>query len=108
MNKTVNLFEVIFPLTKKGKGTDQIPHKYRTSTTQAPHKSDVLRFCAEPHSLKEIMEHLGLKHRAHVLEEYIQPLVAEELLAATIPDKPKSPHQKYMTTEKGRGSLAPS
>ena len=54
------------------------------------------------------MDHLGLKHRVYVLTEYIQPLVDDGLLALTIPDKPNSSRQKYMTTEKGRGSLAPS
>lgn len=105
-DKTVNMFEVIFPLTKKGKGTDQVPHKYRTSTAQVPHKSNVLQFCVDPHSFREIMDHLGLKHRVYVLTEYIRPLVEEGLLALTIPDKPKSSRQKYVTTEKGRGSLA--
>ena len=99
------MFEVIFPLIKKGERAAQVPHKYRTSTAQVPHKSDVLQFCAEPHSFKEIMEYLGLKHRVHLLTEYIQPLVEEGLLALTIPDKPKSSRQKYMTTEKGRNSL---
>jgi len=104
-DKTVNMFEVIFPLAKKEDRTAQVPHKYRTSTAQVPHKSDVLQFCAEPHSFKEIMSQLGLKHRVHVLREYIQPLVEEGLLALTIPDKPKSSLQKYVTTDQGRNSL---
>ena len=104
-HKTVNMFEVIFPLVKKGEKIVQVPHKYRTSTAQVPHKSDVLLFCAEAHSFKEIMDHLGLRHRVYVLREYIQPLVEEGLLALTIPDKPKSSRQKYITTENGRKSL---
>ena len=51
------------------------------------------------------MSQLGLKHRVHVLREYIQPLVEEGLLALTIPDKPKSSLQKYVTTDQGRNSL---
>ena len=33
-DKTVNMFEVIFPLAKKGKNADQVPCKYRSSTIQ--------------------------------------------------------------------------
>ena len=81
--------------------TPQAPYKHPTSTPQAPHKSDVLRFCVEPRSLKEIMDHLGLKDRVHVLKEYVTPLVEEDLIALMIPDKPTSPRQKYVVTEKG-------
>ncbi len=104
-DKTVNMFEVIFPLTKKGKVAAQVPHKYRTSTAQVSHKSSVLHFCADPRSFREIMDYLGLKHRVYVLTEYIQPLVEEGLLVLTIPDKPRSSRQKYVTTQKGRESL---
>ncbi|OGW98107.1 MAG: hypothetical protein A2Y04_00480 [Omnitrophica WOR_2 bacterium GWC2_45_7] len=107
-DKPVNMFEVIFPLTKKGKGTDQVPIKYHASTDQVPYKLNALQFCVNPHSLKEIIDHLGLKNRMHVLVEYVRPLVDDGLLALTIPDKPKSSRQKYVTTEKGRGSLASS
>lgn len=37
-------------------------------------------------------------------KDYVSPLVAEGLIMLTIPDKPKSPRQKYVTTEKGRQS----
>ena len=35
-------------------------------------------------------------------------MVEEELLALTIPDKPKSPKQQYVTTEKGKQVLQAS
>jgi ATP-dependent DNA helicase RecG len=104
-DKTVNMFEVIFPLVKKGKNADQAPIKYHASTDQVPCKLNVLQFCVNPHSLKEIIDCLGLKNRMHVLVEYVRPLVEDGLLALTIPDKPKSSRQKYMTTEKGRESF---
>jgi len=118
-DKTVNMFEVIFPLSTKNERTAQVPHKYRTSTDQVPikyhastdqvpYKLNILQFCVNPYSLKEIIDHLGLKNRMHVLVEYVRPLVDDGLLALTIPDKPNSSRQKYMTTEKGRGSLTPS
>ncbi len=104
-DKPVNMFEVIFPLAKKEERTAQVPHKLHTSTTQAPHKSDIIWFCAEPRSFKEIMERLGLKNRVYVFKDYVSPLVVEGLIALTIPDKPKSPRQKYVITRKGKSSL---
>ena len=91
--------------TGEDEKTRQALIKYRTSTAQVPHKSQVLEFCTGPRSFKEIMNQLGLKHRVYVLKEYIQPLVQEGLLALIIPDKPRSSRQKYLTTEKGRESL---
>ena len=104
-DKPVNMFEVIFSLAKKEERAAQVPHKRHTSITQAPHKSDVVRFCAEPRSFKEIMERLGLKNRVYVFKDYVSPLVDEGLIALTIPDKPRSPRQKYVTTDQGRNSL---
>ena len=101
-DKTINMFEVIFPLTLKSERTVQAPHKHHTSTTQAPHKSNVVSFCVEPRSFKEIMDHLGLKNRVHVFKDYVSPLVEEGLISLTIPEKPKSPRQKYLITQKGR------
>ncbi|MFH0753185.1 MAG: RNA-binding domain-containing protein [Candidatus Omnitrophota bacterium] len=105
-DKRVNMFEVIFPLIKPEEASiTQVPHKHHTSTIQAPHKAAVVRFCLEPRSLKEIMEHLGLKNRVYVFKDYVSPLVDDGLVTLTISDKPKSPRQKYFTTEKGRKSF---
>ena len=53
----------------------------------------------------EIRQLLGLKDRAHLREHYIDPALAEGLIEATIPDKPKSRLQKYQLTAKGQAWL---
>ncbi len=100
-DKTINLFEVAFPLSAKDDRAVQVPHKYRASATQVPYKSDIVRYCAQPRSLKEIMKHLGLRNRSHVFTEYIAPLIGEGFISLTIPEKPRSSKQKYGVTEKG-------
>lgn len=50
---------------------------------------------------KEIQEKLGLKDEKHFRESYQQPAVAAGFIEMTIPDKPKSPLQKYRITAKG-------
>ncbi|MGA1865545.1 MAG: Fic family protein [bacterium] len=45
---------------------------------------------------------LNLKHRENFTVNYIQPLIKENLLSMTIPDKPNSSRQKYRITAKGK------
>ena len=85
--------------------TVQVPYKIRTSTVQAPYKLKLLDFCREQRSMQEMMTYMNLKHRASFLFNYIHPLLQEQLLSLTIPDKPKSPRQKYIVTEKGQDEL---
>ena len=57
----------------------------------------ILEFCKEPKSVKEIMEYIGLKHRPTFMYDYLKPLLEKDKLQMTIPDKPKSRNQKYVT-----------
>ena len=43
------------------------------------------------------MEYIGLKHRPTCMYDYLNPLLEEGKLQMTIPDKPKSRNQKYVT-----------
>jgi len=57
----------------------------------------VIEFCKTPKNTNEIMEYLGLKHREHFRSAILKPMIEKGLLELTIPDKPKSPKQKYRT-----------
>lgn len=57
----------------------------------------ILEFCNEPKSVKEIMEYIGLRHRPTFMYDYLNPLLEKGKLQMTIPDKPKSRNQKYVT-----------
>ncbi|MBU2264449.1 putative DNA binding domain-containing protein [Patescibacteria group bacterium] len=85
--------------------TVQVPYKMRTSTVQDAYKLKVLDFCREQRSMQEMMTYMNLKHRASFLINYIHPLLQDQLISLTVPDKPKSPRQKYIVTEKGQGEL---
>lgn len=60
-------------------------------------KLTLLDFCASPKSRKEIADFLGLKTASYAMERYIRPLLEEGKLEMTMPEKPKSTHQKYRT-----------
>lgn len=60
-------------------------------------KKDLVEFCEIPRSREEICEYLGLKSKSYAMKEYVQPLLDLGMLKMTIPDKPKSSKQKYVS-----------
>lgn len=64
----------------------------RNETTE----SKILRFCIDARSAQEIMAYLGLRDRKNLMV-YIKRLLEEGRIARTIPDKPNSKNQKYIT-----------
>ena len=65
--------------------------------TQVDTETRILSFCEVPRSKTEITAHLGYKDSRGVARNHIQPLVQKGRLAMTIPDKPNSKNQKYIT-----------
>jgi hypothetical protein len=63
---------------------------------------EVLMITKEPISRSTILRDLNLSNHAKNFETYIQPLVVINWLTMTIPNKPTSPKQQYLTTLKGR------
>lgn len=59
----------------------------------------LLEFCAEPKSKNEMMNFLGLSSAKHFRDHYLVPLLNRGDLLMTLPDKPKSPNQKYVTSK---------
>ena len=59
----------------------------------------VIEFCNKPKSAKEIMEFLKLRHKHTFRENILWPLLKNNFLKMTIPDKPKSRLQKYVAVK---------
>ncbi len=49
----------------------------------------------DDYTLAELMQFVGLTHRATFQKNYLNPAIEAGLIERTIPDKPKSPKQKY-------------
>lgn len=57
----------------------------------------IILYCKTPKSLREIMEKFGFKQRINFKNKYINPLIEKGKLSLTIPDKPNSSNQKYVS-----------
>ena len=58
----------------------------------------ILSFCMTPKGILEIAQYLGFKEKKSA-RKYIKPLVEQGRLAMTVPDKPNSRFQKYITVK---------
>lgn len=72
---------------------DEVENTY---DKQKGEENRILEFCTTPRTILEIMEELGLKERKSA-RRHIKPLVEQGRLAMTLPNKPKSKNQKYIT-----------
>ena len=60
-----------------------------------PASVSVVEFCSNPRSRDEIVAFIG-KSRNYVTSKFINPLVESGELKMTMPDKPRSPYQKFV------------
>ena len=57
----------------------------------------IIDFCKVERNKKEICEHLGFGNLTYFTRKYLKPLIENEDIAFTIPDKPNSKNQKYVS-----------
>ena len=86
--------------------TPEAAHKHPTSTPQVtPQVLTILRVAMREASAADLQLALRLKDRVHFLKKYLEPTLEKGLIERTIPDKPRSPKQRYRTTPAGRAVL---
>ena len=60
--------------------------------------NEIIALCQQPKSsYMKLTNLLGLKHRNNAKSRYIDPLIKGGFLEMTIPDKPNSRNQKYIS-----------
>ena len=78
----------------------QVETQVRTQVeTQVTLTEQILTFCSVPHSKAEIAEHCGYKNTKGFTKRYLRPLLDNGQLQMTIPDKPRSHNQEYVTVQ---------
>ena len=98
---TPNFIRLVLPFAEGFDQTSDLRSDQATDqvTDQVTDQADaLLKFCNTPRSTKEMMQYLGLSHHPHFRHRLLLPLIASGKLALTIPDKPKSPKQRYIAT----------
>ena len=66
------------------------------------YKTEIVSYCLIPRSIREIADHLGLKDTKNV-RRHLRPLLETGKIKMTMPDKPKSQYQKYVTARNPQG-----
>ncbi len=69
----------------------------KTTKKIKPQENDILEFCKNARTLKEITNEFGFKDIATFKKHYINPLLEKGTLQLTIPEQPKNRNQKYIS-----------
>jgi ATP-dependent DNA helicase RecG len=64
-------------------------------TEQNEDVKNLILFCKTPRTRKEISEYLGLTSVSYAIQSHVMPLVEQNLIHLSIPEKPGSPKQLY-------------
>lgn len=65
----------------------------------------ILKHCINPKSLTEIFRMLNISNQTKNYRSKMLPLLEKKYLLMTIPDAPKNPHQKYLTSDSGKEEI---
>lgn len=78
-----------------------------TGTKSGPSRDqvEILRKCLIESTIQDLMVLAQRTNRTKFRDQVLKPLLADELLAMTIPDKPTSRNQRYIITDNGRALL---
>jgi len=85
-----DIFKCIVPLA-----SEAAMHAAMQANMQDERINKIIRFCEQPRSRQEIQKHLTMKNRDYLRKFILNPLIKRGVLRLTIPDKPRSPNQKY-------------
>ncbi len=66
------------------------------ATPQDEREKKIIEFCQVPRSRKEISEYIGIKDRKY-LKQILDKMIEKNLIQMTLPEKPTSPKQKYVS-----------
>ena len=73
-------------------------YKTEVSETSRITDYDILEYCKTPRSRDELQKFTGFS-RYYTMSKIVQPLIDNGKLHLTMPDKPKSSHQRYYSTK---------
>ncbi len=78
-----------------GNASDKPVYQNSSKDPHISYEYSLAEFCREPRTRAEIAEFLNLDSQSYAISTYVTPLVKEDVIKLTIPDKPRSPKQRY-------------
>lgn len=81
------VFKVIF-YKKKGEQKKELDFE-----------QEILQYCSIPRTREELANKFGFKAASYFIKTYIVPLIDEKKISMTLPNKPKSKYQKYVSSK---------
>ncbi|MBQ9110196.1 MAG: AAA family ATPase, partial [Oscillospiraceae bacterium] len=60
--------------------------------------SEIVKFCEIPRTRDELQKFTGYS-KYYTMSKIVQPLIESGVLQLTMPEKPKSPYQKYVAAK---------
>lgn len=89
----------IFRATLYNQGSVSMTADVAADDSESAIMKKILSFCTEPRSKDEIAKHIGLSSVYYITSRYLQPLLESSQLRMTLPDRPKSKHQRYIAAQ---------
>lgn len=108
--ETASCFIVIFKKNKNEGLNEQVGTKLGLSWDQVGTKLGlsvkeiklILKTCQTETTIKNLMDIFNWSNRTKFREKYLNPLLNNDFINMTIPDKSKSSKQRYLISEKGK------
>lgn len=76
---------------------DKTAEEEKSVPTAVSDEKGLLEFCKTPRSRSEIIEYLAIPSAQYALRHYLDPLIEAGAIRLTLPEKPRSPKQRYET-----------
>lgn len=102
-----DIFKTIIPLNdtatlksgpmSRDQVSDQVRDQVSDQVEQDEVASKILEFCKTARTKKEISEYIGYKNLTYMTRTFLKPLLEDGKLLYTIPEKPQSRFQRYIT-----------
>lgn len=93
-----DIFKTIIPLndTATMKLGPTVSDQVSDQVAQSNVEDKILQYCKVARTKKEIAKYIGFKNLTYMTRKYLKPLLDEQKLLYTIPEKPQSRLQKYV------------
>lgn len=82
-------------ISVRGNGESDRP-SVRAKDALTGKEVDIVNFCTDPRTSKEILARVGVSYHSKNLAKYVNSLVNKGFLKMTIPETPNDPNQKYV------------